>query len=242
MRAAAIVGSVCTGAMLLAATGITAGRPATTHHLAIEDLRASRRRDRRGPRRRRRRHHDRRRRDLRARPRAAPRRAPPAARSPSRSRARSSTSASRPTARPGAARSDRRGRTGTSALVGLLRLGGRVRRSSASRVLIDGRSRRLARRRWPPPLCAPALGGRRAGRLRAAEWLPEALSRVGRSLIFGLQWLRKASLRSSRPQGRSRRGRSARSRCRPVNADERLGLDWFGFVVASGSVPRASRS
>jgi transcriptional regulator GlxA family with amidase domain len=37
----AIVGSVCTGAMLLAATGITAGRRATTHHLAIDDLRAS---------------------------------------------------------------------------------------------------------------------------------------------------------------------------------------------------------
>ncbi len=37
----AIIGSVCTGAMLLAATGITAGRRMTTHHLAIEDLRAS---------------------------------------------------------------------------------------------------------------------------------------------------------------------------------------------------------
>ena len=37
----AIVGSVCTGAMLLAATGITAGRRVTTHHLAIDDLRAS---------------------------------------------------------------------------------------------------------------------------------------------------------------------------------------------------------
>ena len=36
-----IVGSVCTGAMLLAATGITAGRRMTTHHLAIDDLRAS---------------------------------------------------------------------------------------------------------------------------------------------------------------------------------------------------------
>ena len=33
--------SVCTGAMLLAAAGITDGRPATTHHGAIEDLRAS---------------------------------------------------------------------------------------------------------------------------------------------------------------------------------------------------------
>jgi transcriptional regulator GlxA family with amidase domain len=36
-----IIGSVCTGAMLLAATGIIAGRRMTTHHLAIEDLRAS---------------------------------------------------------------------------------------------------------------------------------------------------------------------------------------------------------
>ena len=33
--------SVCTGAMLLATAGITNGRPATTHHTAIEDLRAS---------------------------------------------------------------------------------------------------------------------------------------------------------------------------------------------------------
>jgi len=37
----AIVGSVCTGAMLLAATGIVSGRRATTHHLAIDDLRAA---------------------------------------------------------------------------------------------------------------------------------------------------------------------------------------------------------
>jgi transcriptional regulator GlxA family with amidase domain len=36
-----IVASVCTGAMLLAAAGITEGRPATTHHSAIEDLRDS---------------------------------------------------------------------------------------------------------------------------------------------------------------------------------------------------------
>jgi putative intracellular protease/amidase len=35
------VGSVCTGAMLLAATGLTAGRRATTHRFAIDDLRAS---------------------------------------------------------------------------------------------------------------------------------------------------------------------------------------------------------
>jgi transcriptional regulator GlxA family with amidase domain len=35
----AIVGSVCTGAMLLAGTGITAGRRLTTHRSAVDDLR-----------------------------------------------------------------------------------------------------------------------------------------------------------------------------------------------------------
>lgn len=35
------VGSVCTGAMLLAEAGILTGRPAITHHSAIEDLRAA---------------------------------------------------------------------------------------------------------------------------------------------------------------------------------------------------------
>jgi putative intracellular protease/amidase len=35
------VGSVCTGAMILAAAGILKDRPAITHHTAIEDLRAA---------------------------------------------------------------------------------------------------------------------------------------------------------------------------------------------------------
>ncbi|HEV2404553.1 MAG TPA: DJ-1/PfpI family protein [Ktedonobacterales bacterium] len=35
------VATVCTGAMLAASAGLTAGRPATTHHGAIADLRAS---------------------------------------------------------------------------------------------------------------------------------------------------------------------------------------------------------
>jgi transcriptional regulator GlxA family with amidase domain len=39
--AGAIVGSVCTGAMLLAAAGLVEGRPATTHHSAFEDLRTA---------------------------------------------------------------------------------------------------------------------------------------------------------------------------------------------------------
>jgi transcriptional regulator GlxA family with amidase domain len=36
-----VMASVCTGAMLLAAAGITTHRPATTHHNAIDDLRES---------------------------------------------------------------------------------------------------------------------------------------------------------------------------------------------------------
>ena len=35
------VGSVCTGAMLLATAGLLAGRPAVTHHSALDDLRAA---------------------------------------------------------------------------------------------------------------------------------------------------------------------------------------------------------
>jgi transcriptional regulator GlxA family with amidase domain len=35
------VGSICTGAMLLAVAGLTKGRPAVTHHSALDGLRAS---------------------------------------------------------------------------------------------------------------------------------------------------------------------------------------------------------
>ena len=40
-RGGAVVATVCTGAMLAATAGLIRGRPAITHHGAIEDLRAS---------------------------------------------------------------------------------------------------------------------------------------------------------------------------------------------------------
>jgi transcriptional regulator GlxA family with amidase domain len=39
--AGAVVATVCTGAMLATAAGLTRGRPAVTHHVAIEELRAA---------------------------------------------------------------------------------------------------------------------------------------------------------------------------------------------------------
>lgn len=36
-----VLAGVCTGGMLLAAAGVLRGRPATTHHLALEELRAA---------------------------------------------------------------------------------------------------------------------------------------------------------------------------------------------------------
>ncbi len=40
-RSGTLVCSVCTGAMLVAAAGLLRNRPATTHHAALEDLRAA---------------------------------------------------------------------------------------------------------------------------------------------------------------------------------------------------------
>lgn len=40
-RAGVTVAAVCAGGMLAAAAGLTKGRPAVTHHLALEDLRAT---------------------------------------------------------------------------------------------------------------------------------------------------------------------------------------------------------
>src|SRR4051812_783278 len=40
-RAGTTVASVCTGAMLLASAGLLTGRPAVTHHVALDDLEAA---------------------------------------------------------------------------------------------------------------------------------------------------------------------------------------------------------
>jgi uncharacterized membrane protein len=71
-----------------------------------------------------------------------------------------------------------------------------------------------------------------------AEWFPESLLQliVGTLLlIFGLQWLRKAVLRSAGLKAHNDEDETYREELeagRDARADTRLGLDWFGFVVS----------
>jgi uncharacterized membrane protein len=69
-------------------------------------------------------------------------------------------------------------------------------------------------------------------------WVPETLLQliVGTLLlIFGLGWLRKAILRSSGLKAlhdEEETFREEREAARAASGEQRLGLDWFGFVVS----------
>ena len=69
-------------------------------------------------------------------------------------------------------------------------------------------------------------------------WLPEAALQLvvgALMLVFGLQWLRKAVLRSSGLKAlhdEDEEFRSTTAAARAAGTDTRLGLDWFAFVVS----------
>ncbi|HEX6148165.1 COG4280 domain-containing protein [Nocardioides sp.] len=71
-----------------------------------------------------------------------------------------------------------------------------------------------------------------------ATWLPEAALQLvvgSLMLVFGLQWLRKAVLRSSGLKSlhdEEEEFRATTAAARDAGVDSRLGLDWFAFVVS----------
>jgi uncharacterized membrane protein len=71
-----------------------------------------------------------------------------------------------------------------------------------------------------------------------ATWLPEAALQLvvgALMLVFGLQWLRKAILRSSGLKAlhdEDEEFRATTEASRKAGSDTRLGLDWFAFVVS----------
>ena len=74
------------------------------------------------------------------------------------------------------------------------------------------------------------------------NWLPRSALQLGIGtllLIFGLQWLRKAILRSSGLKAMSDEDAEFRKQtdaARAAGDEERYGLDWFSFVVSFNGV------
>jgi uncharacterized membrane protein len=74
------------------------------------------------------------------------------------------------------------------------------------------------------------------------EWLPESAIQLAVGtllLIFGLQWLRKAILRSAGLKAlhdEEEAFREEQEAARVAAGERRLGLDWFGFVVSFKAV------
>jgi Ca2+/H+ antiporter, TMEM165/GDT1 family len=106
-------------------------------------------------------------------------------------------------------------------------------------VLAMGMTRSWRSTLWGVAAALVALAGFTAvAGYALASWLPEAALQLvigGLLLVFGLQWLRKAILRSS---GRKSMHDEAaifaeqEAEARSASSDVRLGLDWFSFVVS----------